>query len=567
MQKPEKNHHILRVIFTKYILQNPINRKLMLPVFFTMIIAKYTEVLGARQTENISKMIKSGETHLSTLLMYSLVYVVSIVLVEIQSFFICRVGQAGYRLANRDTLGYFLDLDPARFNGFGLGEIQNTVLRRSQAVQDMIDVFTLNFFPTFLTILFVSYEVFRGMGWFVVMIINISVVVYLMLTIKITEWRNKMRKKLNAAQNKTSNLMMDSLCNFETIFSYKSIDCELHKYNSSLKNVEYYSTEIARSMYLLNLSQRGVWCAMSICIIFVSCYGSSQRISIEKFTFLIYITGLIMKALDNFGFMYGKYKAAIINAKVNGIEMAECRPDGYRTAFRLNNQIVASNLTIKKGINCIIENASFSIKRGDKVAIIGKNGSGKSTLLKSLIKLNDFEGELMVDNIRLKDLTDASLKSIITFIPQSAILFDDTVMANIKYANGKLFDEEIFRASKEIGTHESIIKLQNGYYTLVGEQGKLLSGGERQKILLLRAILRQSSILLLDESTASLDKESEHKILSSVLKMQNLTVIAIIHNLELISLFNKVLLVNDKKVEEVSQLNVLGDECNDDSIN
>lgn len=563
MAAKRKTPYLLSEIFSKYILRNPVNRVLMLPVFVIMVIAKYIEVLGARQTENISKMIKSGQTKLPILLTYSLIYIFGIVLVEIQALFICRAGQVGYRLANRDALKYFLDLEPEKFGRFGLGEIQNVIQRRSTAVQDMIDVFTLNFFPTFLTILFVSYEALRGMGWIVALIINTSVFGYIIVTIKITEWRNQMRRKLIVAQNKSANLMMDSLHNFETVYSYKSSDCEVDRYNLSLKNIEQYSTEIARSMYLLNLSQKGVWCSMSISIIFFSCYGLKEPITIEKFTFLIYITGLIMKALDNFGYMYGRYKTAMINVKAHAIEPDSERSIGYRTAFRLNNQIVARNLTVRRGLNSIIQDASFTVQKGEKIAVIGKNGSGKSTLLKTLVKLNDHEGDLYIDNIKLSELTDASLKSIMTIVPQSTILFDDTVMANIKYANGKLYEEDIFRMSRNLGVHDSIMKLHNGYVTSVGEQGKLISGGERQKILLLRAILRQTSILLLDESTASLDKESEHRILKIILGIPELTVMAIVHNLELIPLFDRVLLVNDKKVEEIEKQMALQEKCSE----
>lgn len=531
----------------------------MLPVILTMIIAKYAEVMGARQTENISKMIKSGTTKTSVLLMYSLICVIGIVLVEIQSFFICRAGQQGYRSANSDTLKYFLDLDPEKFNKLGLGEIQSVVQRRSQAVQDLIDVITLNFFPTFLTILFVSYEVFRNMGWPIVLIINISVLGYGIATIKITEWRNNIRRRLNRAQNKASNLMMDSLHNYETVFSCKSSDFEIEKYNGTLKTVEYCSTEIARSLYLLNLAQKGIWCAMSIVIIFFSCYSSSWQISIEKYTFLIYITGLTMKALDNFGFMYGKYKAATINIACCNVESDSQRIDGHRTAFRLNDQITANNLTITKGAHNILKDANFTVTKGSKVAIIGRNGSGKSTLLKSLVKLVEFEGEVMIDNTRLTELTDSSLKTIIAFISQSAVLFDDTVMGNIKYSNEKTFDEEVIRISKEFKIHDSILKLRSGYLTIVGEQGKLLSGGERQKILILRALLRQPSILLLDEATASLDKRSEDEIFNSLLKREDLTVMAIIHNLELLQLFDRILLVQDGKIEELNKEEISAD--------
>lgn len=562
MQKFESDWQILKRVFRTYIFHNNMNRALFFPVFFTMIVAKYMEVLGAKQTENISEMIKNADTNLSTLLSYSLVAILSIVLVEIQSFFICKAGRVGYRLASRDALGHFLDLKPQKFGTFGLGAIQNIITRRSQAVQDLIDVFTLNFLPAFLTVIFVSYEVFKGMGLVVVLTVNCSIVAYAIITIKITEWRNKMRKRLNIAQNKSSNIMIDTLSNFETIFSYKSDDYELGKYNSSQKEVEKHSTEISRSLYLLNLSQKGVWCAMTIAIVFISCYSTSQHITVEKFTFLLYIIGLITKTFDNFGFMYGKYKEAMLNAKIHAVTRDDLRNDGYRTAFRLNDAITATNLNISKDGKNIIRDSSFKINKGEKVAIIGKNGAGKSTLIKSLVNLNEYSGEIKIDNIHHKDLTDSSMKSIVAFIPQSGILFDDTVMGNIKYANEKVFDEEIYRTSKDLGIHEAINKLQNGYLTNVGEQGKLLSGGERQKVLILRALLRQSSVLLMDESTASLDKKSELQVMKKIMDMPNLTVLAIVHNLELLKLFDKILLIKDSKIKEIK----LEEETNIDSI-
>lgn len=549
MKKTGNDYTILKEIFLQYILKNPFNRTMMVPVLFTMIVAKYMEVLGARQTENISKMIKSGSTNISILLSYSVVYIISIVLVEIQAFFICKSGQLGSRLANKDAFGYFLGLEPEQFGRMGKGEIQNIISRRSQAVQDMIDVFTLNFFPTLLTIIFTSYEVFKGMGSTVVFVINCSIVLYAIVTVRITEWRNSMRKKLNSAQNNSSNMMMDTLCNFESVYIFKSEDYEVEKYNTSLKTVERHSTELARSLYLLNLSQKSVWWLMSTIIVFFSCYSSSQPITTEKFAFLIYITGLIMKSLDNFGYMYGRYKTAMINARMSAFPDIKKKEDGYRTAFRLNSGITVNEMSIKKGLTPIINNVSFNIKKGDKVAIIGKNGCGKSTLLRSLIKINDFEGDVMVDNIRLKDLTDISLKTIVGFIPQSATLFDGTIMSNIKYNNPKLYEEEIYRISKELGIHESIIKLQNGYLTHVGEQGSLISGGERQKVLILRAMLRQYDVLLMDESTANLDKQSEVKIISTINKIPDLTILSIVHNFELLPFFNKVLLIRGGNVE------------------
>lgn len=552
MTTKESNFRIISSIFYSYILNNPICRSFMFPVISIMLLAKYTEIIGAEQTEKLSLMIQNGQRNMNIILKFSLVSILIVILVEIHSFIICKAGQLGYRVANRDVFKYFLDLDPQNFDKIGKGEIQNLVNRKSQAVQDMIDVFTLNFFPTFLTLLFSTYSVFNNIGLGVSILINLGVICYAFATIKITEWRNKMRKRLNTAQNKTSNIMIDSLYNYEAIYTYDNKTFEVEKYDKALKNVESNSTELARSMYLLNLTQKGIWCVMTVIIILKACYDG-KMIRIEKFTYLISIIGIVMKSMDNLGFMYGKFKTALLNAKLTLIQYEIIKNNSLRTALRLNNELAVRNMSIKKGGKTIFENINFSIKKGEKVAIIGKNGIGKSTLLKALIGLNAYEGDVKIDDLNLSDLSDTSKKNIIAYVPQNAILFDDTVLNNIKYGNRKVYDEDVYAVSKKFGIHDSILRLEKGYFTEVGEQGKKLSGGERQKVLILRAILRGTSIILMDEPTSSLDKQSEMNIISEIVKMKDITVLSIVHNLDLLKAFDRVLVVKDRSnIEEIN---------------
>ena len=198
-----------------------------------------------------------------------------------------------------------------------------------------------------------------------------------------------------------------------------------------------------------------------------------------------------------------------------------------------------------------VENINLSVKDGEFVCFVGPSGCGKSTLIKSLVNLIESEGSVKIDGVDTREISDGSYKGLVSYVPQNAILFNETVMTNIKYGNYKICDEEVYRISMSLGIHESIIKLENGYYTNVGEQGKNLSGGERQKILILRCVLRQPQILLMDEATSNLDKLSEMRIMKKILSDEETTIMAIIHNLELLPLFNRILWIHDGKIEDL----------------
>lgn len=551
MIKAESDVVIIKNIFFKYIMQNPINRTLMLPVLITMAVAKYLEVLSASQTKQIVTMIKEESTSKFSLMVYFIICILGVALVEMQSFLICRAGQVGYRMSNKDTYKYFLELEPEEFNTIGKGEIITTISRKSQAVQDVIDVFTLNLFPTFLTVFFVSIEVFKNLGSVSVMIINISILIYGYTTIKITTWRNQMRKNLIIAQNKANNVLVDGLHNFETIFIHNTEDIEVDRYTSCLKNVEKHSTDISRSLYILNLAQRSIWCIMSIILIVLLVFGS-KKVSEDQIIFLIYITGIIVKGLDNFGFMYGKLQAAIINARITNLEPRKKKHDGYRTLYKFSNQLAAKNLNIIYKDKTVLKNGSFVINKGEKIAIIGKNGSGKSTLIKSLVKLIKYNGVIELDGQNVENITDVSFKRLISYVPQNVVLFDDNVLRNIKYGNFKIFDEEIMKLCTDLEMNDSISKLANGFSTRVGEQGKNISGGERQKIAILRALSRETPIIIMDEATSNLDRVSEQILFSKLAMNNDVTLIAIIHNLELLTFFNRIFWINEGSINEVN---------------
>lgn len=298
--------------------------------------------------------------------------------------------------------------------------------------------------------------------------------------------------------------------------------------------------------------QKGIWCIQTIIIITISVYEiGTKKMSTEEFAFFISIVTILVKSLDNFGYMYGKYKQAILNARTTQLAIRERKEQGYNNVSSLKDRIAVQNLSLNYGEKIILDDVSFEIKKGEKVAVIGKNGEGKSSLIKSILKINKATGNIFVDKTDTKSITDSSFKQLFSFVPQNPILFNDTVLNNIKYGNQKLFDDDIYQLSKKLGLHSSITRLNKGYETMVGEQGKLLSGGERQKVAVLRALIRDSPILIMDEPTSSLDKNAENLVLNSIMQIDDLTVISIVHNLELVHIFDKLLIVGNTKVQEV----------------
>lgn len=204
------------------------------------------------------------------------------------------------------------------------------------------------------------------------------------------------------------------------------------------------------------------------------------------------------------------------------------------------------------GRKTIIKDLSFSASSGQKIAIVGETGSGKSTILKLLFRFYDIQaGSVKIDNQDVRDVTLQSLRQVMGVVPQDPVLFNDTVINNVRYSKQDASKDEIIEACKSAAVHEKILSFTDGYETMVGENGVKLSGGEIQRIAIARAILKDPKIILLDEATSAVDSQTEYNIQSALRELTaNRTTFIIAHRLSTVMDADIMLVIKDGTIVE-----------------
>ena len=234
------------------------------------------------------------------------------------------------------------------------------------------------------------------------------------------------------------------------------------------------------------------------------------------------------------------------------IEYDKYTNDGTRNIEieEFKDKISFQDLEFSYGESKILDGITFTIKKGESVALVGSSGSGKSTIANLL---NGFfsadSGSLLIDGINISDIKRESLYKNISIVTQESILFNDNIFNNIKIGNLDAEKEDIISAAKEANAHEFIEEQINGYETVIGDYGNKLSGGQKQRLTIARAMLKSPSILILDEATSSLDSKSEKKIQDAINKlMQGKTSLIIAHKFSTIKKCDKIILIDKGRI-------------------
>ena len=218
--------------------------------------------------------------------------------------------------------------------------------------------------------------------------------------------------------------------------------------------------------------------------------------------------------------------------------------------IKFENKITFENIEFNYGDSKILDKISFTINKGESVALVGSSGSGKTTIANILNGFfNPKSGNLLIDNNNISQITKESLYKNISIVTQESILFNDSILNNIKIGNLDSKKEDVINAAKEANAHEFIEQQLDGYNTMIGDYGNKLSGGQKQRLTIARAMLKSPSILILDEATSSLDSKSEKKIQDAINKlMEGKTSLIIAHKFSTIKKCDKIILIDKGKI-------------------
>ncbi|TAE00150.1 MAG: ATP-binding cassette domain-containing protein, partial [Bacteroidetes bacterium] len=318
---------------------------------------------------------------------------------------------------------------------------------------------------------------------------------------------------------------------------------------------------------LLSANYRGIFVSFIILAIFggivaVIWYGAGlvqkNEISIGDLTSFVIYTMFIGGSIGGLGDMYGQLQRAIgaserireILDMESEIILEQTNPN-YQISGNIEFKDIRFSYPSRTEIE-VLKEVSFHIQKGEKVALVGQSGAGKSTMIQLLMRFYQVSGgNISLDGKNIQDYDLQSFRSHVGIVPQEVILFGGTIGENIAYGKPSATESEIIEAATQANAWNFIQQFPEGLKTIVGERGIKLSGGQRQRIAIARAILKNPSILILDEATSSLDAESEHLVQEALEKlMKNRTTIIIAHRLATIREANRIYVLDQGKIIE-----------------
>ena len=438
------------------------------------------------------------------------------------------------------------------------GGVSRDIERGTRGISFLLNFMLFNILPTFLEIGLVAIILFKKYSpWFVV-ITFVTLVVYIVFTLFITEWRMVFRRMMNDMDSKANTRAIDSLLNYETVKYFGNEGYEARRYDDHLATWEIAAVRNQTSLATLNSGQSIIIAAGVTGLMLLAADGVAKGTMTIGDLVLVNVFMLqLYMPLHFLGFVYREIKHALADMEKMFSLLEEHReiedaPDA--TVLKLDQAAVRFEHVdfSYDPERQILSDISFDIPAGHTVAVVGASGAGKSTLSRLLFRFYDVTaGAILIDGQDIRKVTQASLRAAIGIVPQDTVLFNDTIYYNIAYGRPDATREEILQAARSAHIHDFIESLPQGYDSMVGERGLKLSGGEKQRVAIARAILKNPSILIFDEATSALDSKSEKAIQDELRNVaRDRTTLVIAHRLSTIVDAHQILVMDQGRIIE-----------------
>ena len=438
------------------------------------------------------------------------------------------------------------------------GALQRIIERGSGAIEFMLRFLAFNIGPTLVELALAAALMAAIYSWKLAAAAVVTILAYIAFTVAVTEWRNHLRRAMNEADTELRAITTDTLTNFETVKAFGAEGRETQRYDKALQvyNDRYVAT--MQSLAFLNAGQELVMTAGLLAAILFSAYavmdGSMQAGDI---TAVILMLTNIYRPLNILGFAWREIKQGAVDIE-KLFDLLDLDPGvkdapGAKPLEAASGRIRFENVAFTHdGRQSGLAGVSIDIPGGSFVGLAGPSGAGKSTILKLLFRFYDpASGRILIDGQDLRALTQTSLRRALGLVPQEVVLFNDTLRFNLAYARPDASEAEIMDAARRAQLGAFIESLPQGLETRVGERGLKLSGGEKQRVGVARAILLDPRILVLDEATSSLDSETEKDVQEALAEAaRGRTTIAVAHRLSTIAGADMILVLDEGRIVE-----------------
>lgn len=463
---------------------------------------------------------------------------------------------AGYFMAanKRIELGEKIKRVPMGFfNNFSLGKLTTLATTNLTQIESWIPVLLVNVLGGFLNTFIFVLSIFI-INFEIGFVALIGMIVFLFVTFLMEERSRKNAADMSNIQTRLTKNVLSTIQGMQVIKSY-NLSGENNKSLNDAIDDSYKTTLSLEKMIIPYTITQRIVIGMTIVVMLLFCIklNLSGNLSIADTVVLMIASFTIFDGLIGAG-----SNMAILRIAENAIDSYEYvnhMPDineGNISSLIQNHNIDIKNIGFSYDNRRVLDNVTCIIKENEMTAIVGISGSGKTTLCNLIARFWDVnEGEIKIGGNNIKDYTVENLMDNISMVFQGVYLFEDTIENNIKFGNQNATREEVVNAAKKAQCHDFIISLPQGYNTSIGEGGASLSGGEKQRISIARAMLKDAPIIIFDEATANIDPENEDKLKLAIESLtKNKTVIMIAHRLKTIRNANQILVLNKGCIEQ-----------------
>ena len=527
-------------------------------LFLATIVTVYTPFLYGKAVDLVSE---GKQVNLNLLWFvigsYALARLGQVFFDEAKEFVFARVAQKAVRGAALKAFQHLHSLSLAFHLNRQTGGLTRAIDRGSKGIEFLLRFAAFEIVPVLVELIAVGIVLWVTFGLLYALVTVTTVIIYIIYTIKVTEWRIGIRRQMNIADENASTKAIDSLLNFETVKYFNSEKIEADRFDNAMKSYEDSAVKARASLSVVNIGQ-GAIIAIGLFLI-MGMAGediASEKMSIGDFVVVNTFLLQLYLPLNFLGFVYREIRQSLLDIG-RMFALVDEMPDivDKQNAYDLDvhsGKIEFKNIKFSFGNRVILKNLNFVVNPGHKVAIVGPTGAGKSTISKLLFRFYDpSSGAISIDNQNIKNVTQSSLRSNIGVVPQDTVLFNDTIKYNISYSKPGASIEEINKAAKLSSIDRFIANLEIGYDTIVGERGLKLSGGEKQRVAIARALLKNPKIFIFDEATSALDSKTEKSIEKSLKKLSNKnTTLVIAHRLSTIIDADKIIVLENGTIAE-----------------